>query len=129
MMMRPTVRDVAASVLFLAVGIPYVGFLVRGEMPFVQDERGMSAVGLVLGTAALLVLRRGDPLRRIGTAGTALLGVTMAVGLVSLAFAETASAPWLLAGFMGILLIAWAVELADHVVWVHRHGGTTSPGS
>ena len=36
-----------------------LGYLVNGEMPFVKDPRGMSAVGLLLGQAAFLVLERG----------------------------------------------------------------------
>ena len=54
--MRLTLRDLVATILVAAVGVPYVGYLVNGEMPFIKDPRGMSAVGLVLGAAAA-----GDP--------------------------------------------------------------------
>ena len=47
--MRLTLRDLIATALLLAIGIPYVGYLVAGEMPLVEDARGMSAVGLLLG--------------------------------------------------------------------------------
>lgn len=46
--LRPlTIKDAVATVLLMAVGIPYVGYLIRGEMPFIQDPRGMAGVGLV----------------------------------------------------------------------------------
>ena len=119
--MRMTMRDVVGSLLFLAIGIPYVGFLVDGEMPFVEDERGMSAVGLVLGAAAYFVLRSGDPLDRIGKAEATVAIVSLALGLSALVFAETAAAATLLAVFMGSLVVLWAVELADHAGLIH-HG-------
>lgn len=124
--MRKTMRDVVGSLLFLAIGIPYVGFLVNGEMPFVQDERGMSAVGLILGAAAYLVLRNGDPLDRIGKVEATVAVVSLALGLTALVFAETAAAAALLAAFMGSLVVVWAFELADHAGWV-SHGTHTEP--
>ncbi|KGN41365.1 hypothetical protein [Knoellia aerolata] len=114
------------SLLFLAIGIPYVGFVINGEMPFVEDERGMSAVGLILGAAAYLVLRKGDPLDRVGKLEAAVAIVSLALGLAALAFAETAAAAALLATFMGSLVVLWAVELVDHAGWV-RHGTPTRP--
>ncbi|RDI31983.1 hypothetical protein [Lentzea flaviverrucosa] len=50
--MRLGVRDVVATVLVALIAIPYVGYLINGEMPFVEDPRGMTAIGLVLGVAA-----------------------------------------------------------------------------
>ena len=46
-MRKLSVRDGIATVALLAVLIPYVGYLIRGEMPFIEDPRGMAAVGLV----------------------------------------------------------------------------------
>jgi hypothetical protein len=54
-------RDLVATLLVIAIGIPYVGYLVRGEMPFVQDPRGMSATGLVLGLVAFFAAARQVP--------------------------------------------------------------------
>lgn len=51
--MRLTLRDLVATILVAAIGVPYVGYLVNGEMPFIKDPRGMSAVGLVLGAASV----------------------------------------------------------------------------
>ena len=119
--MRMTVRDVVGSLLFLAIGIPYVGFLVNGEMPFVEDERGMSAVGLVLGAAAYFVVRKGDPLDRLGKTEAAIAIVSLVLGLSALVFAETAAAATLLALFMGSLVVLWATELADHAGWIREN--------
>ncbi|HSO53384.1 MAG TPA: hypothetical protein VL330_11665 [Actinomycetes bacterium] len=74
----------------------------------------MSATGLVLGVVAYLVMRRDDLFDRVGKAETALAGVSLVLGIVALALAETAAAEVLLAVFMASILIVWAVELMDH---------------
>jgi hypothetical protein len=108
-------RDLIATVLVAAIVVPYVGYLINGEMPFIEDARGMSAVGLILGIAAFAVHRSGDPFDRIGKTEVALGGVSRALGLVALILAETAAAEILLAVFMGSIIVVWAVELLDHV--------------
>lgn len=42
----------AAGTLLAAIAVPYIGYLIRGDMPFVQDPRGMAAIGLVVGVVA-----------------------------------------------------------------------------
>lgn len=44
-MRRLTVRD--GIVALVAVLIPYIGYLIRGDMPFIQDARGMASAGLI----------------------------------------------------------------------------------
>ncbi len=112
--MKLKMKDLVATVLVAAIAVPYVGYLIDGEMPFVEDARGMSAVGLVLGTAAYLVFERGDSFDAVDKAEAGLALVTLALGLVALAAAETAAAEVLLAVFMGAILVVWAVKLADH---------------
>jgi hypothetical protein len=112
--MRLKSKDLLASILFAAIAVPYVGYLVNGEMPFIKDPRGMSATGLVLGVVAYLVMRRDDLFDRVGKAETALAGVSLVLGIVAFALAETAAAEVLLAVFMASILIVWAVELMDH---------------
>ena len=46
-MRRLTAKDAIATVLVAAVALPYVGYLIRDEMLFIQDPRGMAAVGIV----------------------------------------------------------------------------------
>jgi hypothetical protein len=103
-----------ATILVAAIAVPYIGYLINGEMPFIKDPRGMSATGLVLGVAAYLVMRRDDLSDRVGKAETGLAVVALVLGVVALALAETAAAEVLLAVFMGSILIVWAVELLDH---------------
>lgn len=122
-MMRLTFRDLLATVLVLAIGIPYVGYLLNGSMPFVQDPRGMSAIGLVLGTAAYLIMRYGDTFGRYEKVTAAMAVAALVLGIVALALAETAAAEVLLAAFMVSILVVWAMELADHTALVHRHPG------
>jgi hypothetical protein len=112
--MKLNIRDAIATVLVLAVAVPYTGYLVYGEMPFIEDPRGMSAVGLILGVAAFLVLRRGHADGRFSTVVAVLAVVSVIQGVIALALAETAAAETLLAVFMGSLAVVWAVALVDH---------------
>jgi hypothetical protein len=125
--MRLTMRDLVGTVLVIAIGIPYVGWLIDGDMPFVKDPRGMSAVGLVLGAFAYLVMRSGESPRTLRlTEDVAALAV-LALGLTSLVLAETAAAEVLLAVFMGSIGVVWALELLDHGGVLHGTGHTAHP--
>ena len=64
--MKLKFKDLIATILFAAIAVPYVGYLINGEMPFIKDPRGMSAAGLVLGAVAFLVMRRDDLFDRVG---------------------------------------------------------------
>ena len=113
--MRLKTRDLIAAGLVALIAIPYVGYLVNGEMPFVEDPRGMAAIGLVLGIAAFLVIRTGDRLDRLGKSELALAGTSLVLGIIALVLAEAAAAEVLLALFMVSILVVIAVELMDHV--------------
>lgn len=119
--MKLTIRDLVATVLVAAIAVPYVGYLMYGDMPFVQDARGMTGVGLVLGLVAFVVLRTGNAHDRFGAFEAWTATAVGVLGLVALALAEAASAPVLLAAFMAAILIVWAVEVADHAGLVHVH--------
>jgi hypothetical protein len=122
--MKLKFKDLLGTILVAAIAVPYVGYLINGEMPFIKDPRGMSATGLVLGVVAFLVMRQDDLFDRVGKAETGLAAVSLVLGLVALALAETAAAEVLLAVFMGSILIVWAVELMDHagILPGHRAG-------
>ncbi len=124
--MKLTMRDLIATLLVAAIGVPYIGYLVNGEMPFLQDPRGMSAVGLILGAGAFFVLRGGNAKDRVGTTENVLATLALVLGLVALAFAETAAAEVLLAVFMGSILVVWVAEVADHAGWVPGHAEAPS---
>jgi hypothetical protein len=113
--MRLRMQDLIATALVAAIAVPYVGYLINGEMPFIKDPRGMSAVGLILGILAFAVQRSGDRFDRVGKTEAGLGVVALALGLVALALAETGAAEVLLAMFMGSILVVWAVELLDHI--------------
>jgi uncharacterized membrane protein YfcA len=119
--MRLTIRDAIATVLVLAIGVPYVGYLVNGEMPFIKDARGMSATGLVLGAIAFLVLRTGNARDRVGQGETVGAVVSMILGVAALVFAEAGAAEVLLAVFMVSILVVFAFEVADHAGLVRVH--------
>jgi hypothetical protein len=123
--MRLKVRDLIGAVLVVAIAVPYIGYLLNGEMPFIKDPRGMSATGLVLGTAAYLVMRRGDATDRAGKLEIALAVATGIFGLIVLALAETAAAEALLAVFMVAILAVFLVELFDHAGAVAAHRTVT----
>ncbi|MEV0804690.1 hypothetical protein AB0I34_43850 [Kribbella sp. NPDC050281] len=112
-------RDLVAMLLVAAIAVPYVGYLIDGDVPFVQDARGMAAVGLLLGAVAFAVLVGGNKRDRAGKIETGLAMLSTVLGLVALALAETAAAEVLLAIFMGSILVVLAAELIDHAGWWH----------
>jgi len=124
-MMRLKAKDLVATILVAAIAVPYIGYLVRGEMPFIQDARGMSATGLVLGVAAFWVMQHGDPLDQVGKVEAAVAVTSLVLGLVALAFAETASAEVLLALFMVSIALVWTMKMIDHAGVLHWHEATS----
>lgn len=117
MMKRLNRWDGLATVALAAIAAPYVGYLINGSMPFVHDPRGMSGVGLILGVVAFLALDVGGSM---GTIERTLAGGSLALGIVALALAETFAAEVLVAVFMGTILLVWAVEIGEHIGWIHK---------
>jgi hypothetical protein len=39
-----TGRDAVATILVAAIAVPYIGYLINGSMPFVQDPTGMAGI-------------------------------------------------------------------------------------
>ena len=105
--MRLTTKDVVATVLVAAVVVPYLGYLIAGEMPFIKDPRGMAATGLVLGLAAAIVVGRDAftprPLHRAALATGV---VAFALGVAAL-WAETSEV--VLALFVVALVLTWGL--------------------
>lgn len=119
--MRLTRRDAIASVLVALIAIPYIAYLINGSAPFIQDARGMSSAGLVLGTAAFLIMRSGDERDRYGWAEIGLAGISLVLGFIAVIFAETAASEALLAVFMISILVVFAVELVEHAGYMPGH--------
>ena len=101
-----------ATVLVAAIVVLYIGYLVWGEMPFLEDPRGMAATGLILGVAAALVLGRAlldpAPLSRAALA-TGVIGLVTGIATV---WVETSEG--LLAAFIGLTFITWALAELAH---------------
>jgi hypothetical protein len=107
-------RDGAATLLVAAIVVPYVGYLVCGSMPFIQDPRGMAATGLVLGLAAAAVAGRDAFRGTWGVTAAFFAVLSGGVGVVTFIRAqEGALSEGLLAVFMVAIVVAWALaELA-----------------
>ena len=119
--MKLRLRDLLATLLVVAIAVPYIGYLINGEMPFVQDPRGMAAIGLVLGAAAYLIFRSGNAHDRVGLWENIVALVAMALGLLAVVLAETAFAEVLLAVFMGSIAVVLVLELTDHAGLLPAH--------
>ncbi|WP_350275782.1 hypothetical protein [Kribbella sp. HUAS MG21] len=111
--MRSRVRDVVALLLLVAVLVPYAGYLVNGEMPLIENAQAMASTGLLLGGLAFWVLRSPRGPQRIGKveAGSAALGLTLYI--LTIALAATSAAEFLLAGFIGSLLLVFIADLLE----------------
>ncbi|HET9996962.1 MAG TPA: hypothetical protein VFQ17_05575 [Nocardioides sp.] len=112
--MRFHLKDLFATLLIGAVAVPYIGYLLRGEMPPIEDAHGMAGTALVFGAVACLVMWRGDPWDRTGKGETALAVVSLGLGLAAFELSETAAADLLLAVFMVSLVLVWLVKVSDH---------------
>ncbi len=114
--MRFRLRDLFATLLVLAVGVPYAMYLATGDLPTaIGDLGGLAFVGLVLGTAAFLVQSKGDLLDRPARMEEVVAAVAFIIGLLALMYSEAAVAEVLLAVFMGAILVVWALEMLDHL--------------
>lgn len=112
--MRFHLKDLFATLLIGAVAVPYIGYLLRGEMPPIEDAHGMAGTALVFGAVACLVMWRGDPWDRTGKGEAALAVVSLGLGLAAFELSETAAADLLLAVFMVSLVLVWLVKVSDH---------------
>jgi hypothetical protein len=98
-MRRLTFKDLVATVVGAVVAIPYVGYLVRGEMPFIEDPRRMAGVGiagLTLCFAAWGIGIKSTFGKVMLLVGAAALGLSVAAALIGVEGSEV-----LLAVFRG----------------------------
>ena len=110
--MRFTNRDATATLLVAAIVVPYVGYVIRGSMPFIEDPRGMAATGLILGVLAMTVWGR-SLLASEATRSIVTVLAVMSFGLgIAALWAETDEA--LLAGFVLSIVVVWAITMLAH---------------
>ena len=108
-MRQLTVRDILATLVVAAVVVPFIGYSVRGSMPFVHDPRGMAGVGI----AGCLLTFAAFGRDALGTGAFERLMVTL--GVLTLGFgiaALIAETIWpLLIPMVADLVIIWAAAL------------------
>ncbi len=115
-MHKLTTRDLLATLLTAAVVVPFIGYSVRGSMPFVQDPRGMAgviAVGALLAFAAF---------GRKAFGASTYEWVIVTLGVLTLGFAIAAliaETVWaLLVPAMVGLVLTWALALLHDAGYV-----------
>lgn len=122
-MRKLTLRDLLATLIVAAVAVPFVGYSVRGSMPFVQDPRGMAGVGIVGALLAFAAFgRHGFGTGTFETVMVTLAVITIGFGIAAL-IAETMW--WLLVPMVAGLVLMWALALmhdARYVAPTHAAG-------
>ena len=118
--MRLTGKDGVATLLFVAIIVPYIGYLAWGSVPFIQDNTGMAGLALILGVVAAVVgrwiaLGEGTVVRYL-TAGIGI--VSLGLGILALVgenvFNDVTVWNSVLAGFIGTIAVLWAFAIARH---------------
>jgi len=108
-MRKLTIRDLIMTLIVAAVVVPFIGYSVRGSMPFVHDPRGMAGVGI----AGCLLMFAAFGRERLGTGAFEWFMVTL--GVLTLGFgiaALVAETSWaLLVPMVAGLVIIWAAGL------------------
>ncbi|HUZ19300.1 MAG TPA: hypothetical protein VMU75_01840 [Acidimicrobiales bacterium] len=110
---RWVARDTIASALVVAIIAPYIGYLARGSVPFVEDVEAMAGAGLVLGLLACAIGGRG-PFGPGIFLPVALIGGLSTLGLGLAAFVTTNAG--VLAAFMAAVVAMWLATTIRHVL-------------
>lgn len=114
-----TLRDAVATLLVAAIAIPYIGYLINGSMPFIQDPTGMAATGLVVGAVAALVggwiTLRGRTFVELTTVVVGFASLALGIGaLVSEHLFDPTTREFVLGGFMATIAFLWGFALLRH---------------
>ena len=115
--MERSTRQMVAGALVAATVIPYLGYAIRGEMPFIEDARGMAFTGLVLGAVAWFILG-------VGAFGTRWFGiggavVATALGIVAAVLETGTASSVFLGAFVAVIVAMYLVSLYEYL----RHTG------
>jgi hypothetical protein len=113
--MPHTWKDTVATGLVAAVVVIYVGYLLFDGIPFVEDVRGMAAVGLVLSFASRRIGgRHGFRHQRVAMAAN--------VGSLALGFAALATEnAVVLALFVASIVVLWLAATYVRTDGFHIH--------
>ena len=127
--MRVRLRDLLATGLIVALVLPYLAFLAVGELPLIDTTRDMAAVALILGGAVIYMLVSAEQYDALGWFVMALAGAGALAGLLALGLTGSPVAGVLLAVFVALVIVIWAVELAEHTTFPAQPGGRLERGS
>lgn len=110
--MQLTRRCASATLLVAAILVPYVGYLVRTEMPLVQDAGGRAATGVILGLLAFAIVGRSA----LGSGALTWAGVAIGIAAIGLGVAAVwaESNELLLGAFIATIVVLWALETLSH---------------
>jgi hypothetical protein len=117
--MRLTWRDGAATLLVAAIAVPYIGYVINGSMPFIQDPTGMAGLGLLLGAAAAVIggwviLHEGTFLR-VTTEALALVSFGLGItALLSEHLMDLTARQFVLGAFMLSIAAMWGLALLHY---------------
>jgi hypothetical protein len=110
--MEFTRKDVWATALVAAIVVAYFGYVAFGSLPFIEDVRGMAAVGLILGFASRRIGgREAFPRQRVAfVAGLASMGL----GIIALATQSEVVLALFIASIVGLWVAAAYVRTRGH---------------
>jgi hypothetical protein len=121
--MEQSTRQVLAGGLVAATVIPYLGYAIGGEMPFIQDARGMAFTGLVLGAVAWFILgARAFGARWLGIGGALVAAV---LGIVAAVLETGTASSVFLGAFVAVMVALYLVSVYEYL---RDTGGRTHRG-
>ncbi|MFI7063616.1 hypothetical protein ACIBL3_21710 [Kribbella sp. NPDC050124] len=118
--MRVRLRDLLATGLVVALVLPYLAFLAIGDLPLIDDTRDMTAVALIPGGALIYVVVSAEQYDALGWFVVALAGAAALAGFLALGLGASSVAGVLLAVFVALVIVIWAVELGEHTTLTAR---------
>lgn len=124
--MERSTRLLLAGGMMAATVIPFVGYAIAGDMPFIEDARGMGFTGLILGAAAWLILG----IHAFGTRWLAIGGavVAAALGIIAISLETGTASAVFLGAFVGVMVFMYLVAVYEYLRETDRaHRGMT-PG-
>lgn len=111
--MRRYVKDIAATILVIGIVTPYVGYLVRGEVPFIENIPSMAGAGLILGLFAFII---GAQPNSYGTGRYLLVMTVFGLSTLGLGLAAyTTESAGVLGAFMAMVLVIWLTATTHHL--------------
>jgi hypothetical protein len=118
--MRITREQMISGVLVVATVVPFVGYALDADVPFIEDARGMGFTGLVLGAVAWFVLGA----KAFGAKWLGVGGAVVAVALgVTAAVLETGTASTVFLGaFVAVMVAMWLTAVVHQTGVLHDRG-------